>query len=149
MSCEGLFIKELRERGLRMTPQREMVLNALHALADHATVDEIHRRVQAVSTVVDVSTVYRTLELLAELRMLSTVDGMDGQKRFALVGVHGDHVHLVCSGCGRVEGISPYPVDVLALALRSEHGFHLDRARVTLVGRCAACSATGTHSRAS
>lgn len=139
MACEKTFVKTLRERGMRLTPQREMVLNALHELPDHATVEEIYRRVQERSAAVDPSTVYRTLELLNDLHMLATVEGGDGQRRFALVGSHGAHVHLVCQSCG-VEQIADIELfSDLAEALECRKGFALDTMHLSLPGLCKSC----------
>lgn len=140
MTCVSSFVAELRERGMRMTPQREMVLAALHDLSDHESAEEIFRRVQLRSTAVDMSTVYRTLELLQELKMLAVVETADGQRRYALTGQHGQHLHLVCRHCGRQIEADLRPVSALADELRRCYGFTLDLTRLSLVGTCASCS---------
>ena len=68
MACESIFLEKLRKSGLRLTPQREMVLSVMHQIEGAATVEEIHSRVRALSTAVDISTVYRTLDLLRAKR---------------------------------------------------------------------------------
>ena len=105
MACEKVFVQELRERGFRLTPQREMVLSVMHQVDGLATADEIYGRVQERSAAVDISTVYRTLDLLQEFRMVACVDAGDGQHRYELLGVHGPHVHLVCQACGTLIGV--------------------------------------------
>lgn len=140
MACTESFIAALRERGLRMTPQREMVLSALHDLADHETADEIYRRVQARSAAVDISTVYRTLDLLQDLRMLAVTEGADGQRRYTLLGLHGDHVHLVCHACGREIQVDAGPIVSLAAELHERYGFTLDLGHRSLGGVCGACA---------
>ncbi len=62
MSCEETFFKMLRERGFRLTPQREMVLSVMHQLDEFTTAEEIFNQVSQMSSAVDISTVYRTLE---------------------------------------------------------------------------------------
>ena len=140
MACQEVFIRTLRERGMRLTPQREMVLSAMHDLEGHATVEEIYRRVQVHSTAVDQSTVYRTLELLDSLNMLASLEGGDGQRRYALAGAHGGHVHLVCQSCGANSTVDLTMFRELADALASEYGFALDFAHLSVPGICAACS---------
>jgi Fur family ferric uptake transcriptional regulator len=139
MSCEETFLQEIRERGLRMTPQREMVLSVLHDMADHAPAEEIYQRVRLRSAAVDISTVYRTLELLQDMNLLVTVEGADGQRRFALAGGHGAHIHLVCSACGRMFEAGADPAKALAADLRDRHGFILDLGRLSLPGLCRDC----------
>lgn len=141
MACTERFIAALRARGMRMTPQREMVLAALHDLADHETADEIYRRVQARSAAVDLSTVYRTLELLQEMGMLAVAAPPDGQRRYALSGQHSDHVHLVCRRCGREIEADAEAFHALAEEVQQRYGFTLDLAHRSLGGMCAVCTA--------
>jgi Fur family ferric uptake transcriptional regulator len=126
---------------MRVTPQREMILTVLHDLPDHESVEEIHRRVRELSSAVDISTVYRTLELLDGMKMLAVVESPDGQRRYALLHSHQQHAHLVCSECGAVMEVDPYPVRDLERSLRQLYGFALAVDHVTLTGRCAACCA--------
>ena len=140
MGCEKVFIQQLRERGLRLTPQREMVLSALHEVEGFATVDEIHRRVQQLSTSVDLSTIYRTLDLLQELDLVACVDPGDGQRRYELLGVHGPHVHLICQVCGKVTGVEMEQIRPLATRLEAEHGFAADLDHLTIPGLCQDCA---------
>lgn len=140
MSCQETLYRTLREKGMRVTPQREIVVSVLHDVEDHETVEEIFRRVHARSAVMDISTVYRTLEMLGEMNMLDTMDGADGQRRYALHHAHDAHVHLVCSACGAAIEAGAGPVDVLAQTLRESYGFILDDRHLTLSGHCAHCS---------
>ena len=141
MSCQDGLFRALREQGMRVTPQREMILTVLHDLADHSSADDIYRRVQTLSAAVDISTVYRTLELLESMKMLAVVESADGQRRYALRHSHDEHAHLVCSECGAVAEVDPQPIRDLQAALRRQHGFALAIDHVTLVGVCAACCA--------
>lgn len=141
MACTEKFIAMLRARGMRLTPQREMVLAALHDLTDHETADEIYRRVQARSTAVDLSTVYRTLELLQQMGMLAVAEAADGQRRYALTGLHSDHVHLVCRRCGQEIEADAEAFHALAAAIQQRYGFRLDLAHRSLGGTCRICSA--------
>ena len=96
MACQEVFIQELRKRGFRMTPQREIILSVLHDVEGLATAEDIYRRVQKVSSSVDISTVYRTLDLLQEFDLVSFVEVGDADRRYELLGIHGPHLHLVC-----------------------------------------------------
>jgi Fur family ferric uptake transcriptional regulator len=127
------LVDELRARGMRATPQREQVLAAVRRLG-HATPEQISEALVAV----DLTTIYRTLELLEEL----------GLVRHAHLG-HGapsdrpaedEHIHVVCHRCGAVSDAEPSLVDGLALTLRDELGFVLDRAHFTVFGTCRACA---------
>lgn len=140
MACTEKFITTLREHGMRMTPQREMVLAALHELDDHESADEIFRRVQARSAAVDISTVYRTLDLLQAMSMLAVAETPDGQRRYALSGQHSDHVHLVCRRCGREIEADAEAFRSLDGAVRQRYGFALDLAHRSFGGVCHRCA---------
>jgi Fur family ferric uptake transcriptional regulator len=140
MACEEIFLRELRGRGFRMTPQREMVLSAMHETEGLATADDIYRRVQRISNAVDISTVYRTLELLQELSLVAAVEGNDGQRSYELLAGHGRHAHLVCRKCGVVLGAEMAPFDALAGKIRHDHGFRVDVENLTFAGLCAGCA---------
>jgi len=140
MACEEVFIHELRERGFRLTPQREMVLSVMHEVEGMATADEIYGRVRERSAAVDISTVYRTLDLLQEFQMVACVDPGDGQHRYELLGVHGPHIHLVCQVCGAVVGIEQDLAQPLADRLLARHGFAVALDRLAIPGLCQQCS---------
>ncbi|MCJ7737673.1 MAG: transcriptional repressor [Anaerolineae bacterium] len=139
MSCEAAFIKKLRERGFRMTPQREMVLAVLHEVEDFATAEAIHSRVQERSPVVDMSTVYRTLELLEDFQMVAHMDGPDGQRHYELLGIHGLHHHLHCRICGDVTPLPHEETQPLMKHLEHSYGFIVEPESWTFSGFCAVC----------
>ena len=139
MSCEEVFFKQLREQGFRLTPQREMVLSVLHEIEGFATADEIYSRVSAITSSVDISTVYRTLELLQDFELVASVDPGDGQRRYELLGLHGRHLHLVCRSCGEIVGVESAAIESFAADVRERFRFELDVANLSVPGLCAAC----------
>ncbi len=141
MACEGLFVEQLRRRGLRMTPQREMILSALHETGRFVTAEELHARVQCTSAAVDLSTVYRTLELLREFGLVAAVETGDRQTLYELLGLRGPHLHLACQRCGRILGVPLEAAAPLRENLLAQHGFAAELDDVTIPGLCAACRA--------
>ena len=141
MCCEDTFLKQLRERGFRLTPQREMVLRAMHEVEAHATAEEIYARVSAVSSAVDLSTVYRTLELLQEFHLVASIDLGDGQHRYELLGLHGPHHHLLCRACGQLVRVEQGEVQRLIEGLREAHGFSAEPEHLIIAGLCEKCQA--------
>lgn len=139
MACETIFIRQLHQRGLRLTPQREMVLSALHEAKGFETAEEIYERVRRLSSSVDISTVYRTLDLLHQMGFVSSVEMGDGQVRFALTALQEPHIHLVCQRCGRIVGVPQEEVEPFLHALRTRYGFEMKADDVTLYGLCEAC----------
>jgi Fur family ferric uptake transcriptional regulator len=140
MSCEDFFLEKLREQGFRRTPQRDMVLSVMHRLDDFATADEIYQQVQELSSAVDISTVYRALDLLQDFQLVAAVDAGDGQRRFKLEGVHEAHLHLVCRRCGSVIGADIAPVAALVEDARRRHGFVIEPDHLTIAGLCRSCA---------
>ncbi len=141
MACEQIFVQQLRKRGFRLTPQREIILSVLHEIKGWATADEIYRRVQTISTSVDISTVYRTLDLLQELGLVSCVDAGEDQRRYELLGIHGPHLHLICQACGQVIGADLEIAQAFGERLQAEHGFRPALEHLSIPGLCPACAA--------
>lgn len=127
----------LREKGYRLTPQREMVLEAVDHLG-HATPDEVLTKVRERSAGVNMSTVYRTLELLEELGLVRHTHLTDRAPTYHSTAAP-EHVHLVCRGCRRVLEAAPEEFAAMAASLRERHGFESDVGHLTLFGRCESC----------
>jgi Fur family ferric uptake transcriptional regulator len=133
--------EELRARGYRVTPQRQLVLEAVTKL-EHATPEEIWADVQRTARGVNISTIYRTLELLEQLGLVTHTHLGHGAPRYHLAA-EAEHVHLVCSNCGKVTQIPPEAVSPLVTALRETYGFETDVGHLTVFGRCASCGPGG------
>ena len=130
--------KELRERGYRLTPQRQLVLEAVDAL-EHATPDDILCQVRRTASGVNISTVYRTLELLEELGLVSHAHLGHGAPTYHLADRH-HHMHLVCRDCGTVLEANVSVAAALTGQLRASFGFETDMKHFAIFGRCAECS---------
>jgi Fur family ferric uptake transcriptional regulator len=129
--------RTLREKGYRLTPQRELVLHAVDTLG-HATPDEVLAKVREQSAAVNISTVYRTLELLEELGMVRHTHLTDRAPTYHSRSTP-DHVHLVCRSCGTVLEAEPEEFAPLGEALKADHGFTADMGHLTVFGRCGDC----------
>ena len=132
--------EQLRARGYRVTPQRQLVLEAVARL-DHATPEEIGAQVQQIARGVNISTIYRTLELLEQVGMVTHTHLGHGAPIYHLAS-HADHVHLVCGDCGRVTEIGPDAIRPLITALDERHGFETDVGHLTVFGLCQDCRRT-------
>lgn len=131
------FAARLRGRGFRLTPQRELILRAVEGLG-HATADEVLAAVRKDSAAVNVSTVYRTLEVLEELGLVRHAHLSDRAPTYHSTTGHA-HFHLVCRSCRRVSSVDPAVADGLVARLREEHGFAADVGHLTVFGRCVSC----------
>lgn len=134
--------QQLHQRGLRMTPQRQLVLDAVRALG-HATPEQICARVQDVAPAVNITTVYRTLDLLERIGVVRHTHLGHGAPSYS--EQEHQHVHLVCHDCGSVVEVPTDLMDALAARLGAEEGFELDVTHVALSGRCRDCGGEGAR----
>jgi Fur family ferric uptake transcriptional regulator len=128
--------RTLHQRGLRMTPQRQLVLDAVRELG-HATPERICARVQESAPAVNITTVYRTLDLLERIGLVRHTHLGHGAPTYS--EQEHQHVHLVCHACG---SITEAPTDLMAglgERLRAESDFELDPSHVALSGLCRSC----------
>jgi Fur family ferric uptake transcriptional regulator len=130
----------LHQRGLRMTPQRQLVLDAVRDLG-HATPDQICAQVQRVAPAVNITTIYRTLDLLEKLSLVRHTHLGHGAPSYS--EQEHQHVHLVCHECGAVVETPSDLMNELADRLSTTSGFELDVTHVALSGRCADCAKAG------
>ena len=134
MSCIG----QLQEGGYRLTPQRMMVVEALHGGADHISAEEIYEQVRARYPYANISTVYRTLELLKELGLVTEIALGDGCVRFH-PAERGHHHHLVCQKCGRLIDLPESALAYLEKTLTDMYQFKPDLKHMAVFGFCSNC----------
>ena len=137
--------EELRSRGYRLTPQRQLVLEAVNSLG-HANAEEILDHVQRTAGGVNISTVYRTLELLEELELVRHAHLGHGMPTYH-PATAADHLHLVCRDCGGVTEADTDSAEPFARSLAETHGFQTDMQHFAVYGRCRLCAAA-KHSAA-
>jgi Fur family transcriptional regulator, ferric uptake regulator len=127
----------LRARGMRVTAQRQFVLQAVRDLR-HATPEQVHAAVREVAAGVNITTVYRTLELLEQLGLVTHTHLSHGSPTYH-AATDEQHVHLVCRACGAIDEFDPDLLGSLAGTLERERGFQVDIGHVALFGLCRAC----------
>jgi Fur family ferric uptake transcriptional regulator len=128
----------LRESGHRLTPQRELVLAAVETLG-HATPDEVYAEVRTHSSAINLSTVYRTLELLDELGLIHHAHLSDRAPTYHATSGH-EHSHLVCRGCRKVISVERTDMESVLGPLAAAQGFAPDYGHLTVFGTCADCA---------
>lgn len=130
----------LRARGLRWTPQRATLLSILARVDGHVTGSQLVERCRELDPATTPSTVYRTLDVLEELRIISHGHGIDGREEFHVLPAL-DHGHLICSACGADEELPAADAAPFLDALRRERGFEAEIGHLTVTGRCRNCAA--------
>jgi Fur family ferric uptake transcriptional regulator len=134
MSCT----ETLREQGYRLTPQRLMILSAIHGSDHHISAEEIYAQVEAKYPQVNISTVYRTLELLKELGLVTETDLGGGKLRYHSVE-KGHHHHLICRKCGRTFELDEAVLKPVEGTILRKYGFKPDLSHLAVFGKCVEC----------
>jgi Fur family transcriptional regulator, ferric uptake regulator len=133
------ILERLRRDGGRVTTSRRAVIDAmLTNPSHHMTAADVVDAVRGDHPDFHESTVYRTLDRLTELGVITRIQIAPGPAVFHLSV--GGHHHLVCDRCGAVTEASPDLLDAVADRLRRDHGFLLDPGATSLHGLCATCS---------
>jgi Fur family ferric uptake transcriptional regulator len=135
-------VDALRQRGLRMTPQRRAIVAEIMRTQGHISPTALSRKVQGEMPGVNASTIYRTLALLEEMGVLAHAH-LEGGAEYHRAEEAG-HVHLTCSNCGSEDDLSLDEAEALVRLIERHHGFAPDLTHFAISGRCADCvSASG------
>ena len=137
------MLASLREVGYRLTPQRMMILSIFNESEGHITAEAIHERVCRDYPFVDISTVYRTLQLLKKLRLVTDTDLGSGVVQYEL-SERGRHHHLVCRACGYTAPLDASLLEPLARRIEKTHRFRADLEHFAIFGLCSQCQ-TGSR----
>jgi len=134
MSCHVT----LQEKGHRLTPQRMLVIEALHSADRHISAEEIYVQLHSRYPYANISTVYRTLELLKKLNLVTETNFGEGYVRYH-VAEKGHHHHLVCHSCGKVIDLEESALHPLKDTLLREYSFDADLRHLAISGECSQC----------
>ncbi len=132
---------ELRRRGIRLTPQRRMILSAIAGTEGHITAEEIHRRIARTYPDINLSTVYRNLERLLDLRLVTVTDMGGGCVCYEAASPR--HHHLICHRCGAVLELDDGLVDDLRRRVMERYDFETAIDHLALWGFCRRCREGG------
>lgn len=152
-----VFIDHLRDHGLRMTPQRKLILEVFLESASraddehgpghdpeaaqgrHLAPEELYAKVKEQDPSVGQATVYRTLKLLAEAGLAAAQQFGDGRARYEPAYGISHHDHLICQQCRRTVEIVDPRIEALQEELARSHGFELTSHQMDLFGICPQC----------
>jgi Fur family ferric uptake transcriptional regulator len=141
--AEDILLRHLKRVGLKHTEQRDTILRTFLETRDHLSIDELARLVKKKDPKIGITTVYRTLKLLAECGLASEVAFHDGVARYEHQYNRRSHHHMVCTECGSsVEFFSP-EVDKLEEAIGRKHHYSTTRHTFQIYGLCEDCRKKG------
>lgn len=136
--------EHLRASGLRWTPQRRTLVEVLSRTKGHVTGSELIERCRQVDPTTIPSTVYRTLDVLEGLGMLSHSHGADGREEFHVLPAAA-HGHLHCTSCGTTWEIPDEEAAAVVNSLRRSRRFAVDLTHLSIAGECDGCSARAVN----
>ena len=139
-----VLTEQFRARGLKVTPQRQSIFRALSSSTVHPTAETVYATVSAEMPTISLRTVYQTLNDLAAMGELATLDVGTGSTRFD-PNLESHH-HLVCDGCGRIEDLHVDFPGVSAPAGSDAAGFEVSTTEIVFRGRCATCASSARSS---
>ena len=137
MDETSAVIATLRERGHRITPQREAILREVLRTEGHITPQDVTRRVQRRLPAVNASTIYRTLDMLEEAGVVRHAHREQGAAYHRTEDAR--HVHLTCSRCGSEDDLSLTEAESLERVIHSHRGFRPDLTHFAISGQCREC----------
>lgn len=135
---EREVIAALRQHGYKLTPQRRAVVRVIVSSQDHLTPANIYRKARQDLPSIGLVTIYRTLEILAELELICELHA-GGICRSYTISTPQHHHHLICSNCGTVIDFTGHNLSELERSLSKRSGFRIDDHLLEFVGLCQAC----------
>ena len=130
----------MKANGLKLTRQRELILQTFLDAAKHISVEELLAAVRAREGGVGHATVYRTMRLLVDAGIASEHNFSDGASRYEPADAHeGHHDHLICTRCDRIIEFENHEIEALQEAVAIRHGFKLLDHKMELYGICRDC----------
>ena len=130
------FAKYISDQGLKLTRQREAILQTFIEADKHIDVEELHRRVKASAPGIGHATVYRTMKLLLEAGLAQEHNFGDGVTRYERTARKHHHDHLICSQCGLIVEFTNEEIERLQEEIAARLGFEISEHRLELYGDC-------------
>jgi len=131
----------LREKGFRLTRQREILLNLIDKSGEHLDAERLYLMAREIDPRLNRVTVYRTLKMLKEGGLVDELDLMHvvGDQHYYETRMKGEHAHIICLRCGRVEEYFGEPLQNLKHQVEAVFGFQIVIQRTEVGGYCSHC----------
>lgn len=140
---QEVFSRYLREKDLKLTAQRELILETFLAYQGHISAEELFQRAREKQSHVGFATVYRTLKHLTQCGLARELDFGDGRIKYEPEFNRRHHDHMICTQCGTyIEFLNPQ-IEELQEQVSRKHGFKITSHRMQLYGLCQKCQKSG------
>ncbi|MFA4905273.1 MAG: transcriptional repressor [Candidatus Margulisiibacteriota bacterium] len=137
---KAAFIKYLKDRGFKKTPQRQIILDKFLEMKGHVSADELFRALRRKYPHLGQSTVFRSIKLLQDAKIASEVNFTGKRRRFEPEHIKGHHDHLVCVNCGKTAEVLDQRIEKLQDDLVRRYRFTPLRHRLEIFGICRKCA---------
>lgn len=137
--------KHIQGRQLKLTRQRQIILDVLLAMPGHVTAEELYEASAKKNASIGLATIYRTLHLFCQAGLTQGREFGEGQTRYELVYNHHHHDHLVCLHCGKIIEFENMDIEHLQEQVAKEHFFKIQRHKLELYGACQECQKKAAH----
>ncbi len=134
-----IFKEYIRRKGLRFTPEREIIVREIFEIHDHFDVDELYLRLRNKGKKLSKASIYRTLPLLIDCGLIQEVYHEDGHMHYEHVYGHEPHAHVRCLECRKVEEFTDHRIKEIEEHITKEFGYRLTGLRFELLGYCPDC----------
>jgi Fur family ferric uptake transcriptional regulator len=132
------YARRLHEGGFRVTPQRQLILDAICDSGGHASPDDVYAAIHTKAPAINRATVYRNLDFLTGVRLVTSTDMGQGSKVYE-IACASPHHHLVCRECGQVTRIDHAMVKAFFAKIERECQFTVETDHLALFGLCRQC----------
>ncbi len=139
---QSVFINYLNSQGLKLTPQRRLILEVFLESEDHLASEELYEKVKKLNPAIGQATVYRTVKLLSDSGIAKELYFGDGVARYEPKYGRKHHDHLICENCGKNVEVIDEKIEELQEELAKRHGYVLTGHRMYLYGICSNCRKT-------
>jgi Fur family peroxide stress response transcriptional regulator len=136
-------LADLKARGIRLTPQRQVILQFLKETEEHPTAEQVYQKIGEQFPGISLATVYNTLNMLKELGVIRELSYGDMSSRYD--GNDTEHAHLVCENCNHVIYIACPPQESMQTPDIDQHGFQIRSYRLEYYGTCESCQTASKH----
>ncbi len=133
---------ELNEKGWRLTPQRETILQVFQNLpkGNHLSAEDLYERLEGEGSPISLSTIYRTLKLMARMGILRELELAEGHKHYELNQPYPHHHHhLICVRCSKTIEFKSDSILKVGTKTAQKEGYHLLDCQLTIHAVCPSC----------
>jgi Fur family ferric uptake transcriptional regulator len=141
MHMAGGIQQSLKDRGVRLTRQRRLLLDLIDNSGKHLDADTLYNMAREKDSKLNRVTVYRTLKMLKEGGLVDELDlaHFEGEKHYYETRLKREHAHIICLRCGRVEEFFGEQLGAVKGQVSSQFGFEIVFARTEIGGYCSHC----------